>query len=662
MRLLTVNDDVTLPGTVVCAHVTTIATQDELNPNRKLHTFRQVSATAGRIEGGQWTRCKSKSANSTTEFFNWLNFARHNGKPLWLLLHGLATAATALGFWKLLESGEFRLNQQPQKLNPKIRSAQIKFRQLRLQKGLLIDSDPPSAIVCWHRDGWKLVVLDIRNYCDKRLSDIETLCGLPNARVPSEGAPAANWQLFSEQRAAALTEAVRRLTIWHRREELGRFGFSVAGCALAGFRHRFMRHEIHLPENQNDRDLERRAYYTGRTDALWIGKMSGNVCIPAQAAQTQHNLLEPAPRGNFHLVDARSFYGAIMAFCEVPIKEIGRGNDTDELDFPDDIADGTWLANCRVESAVEAFPYRGESFCTYANGNFWTTLCGPELARAANTNSLRCIGEWRRYELAPALQAFALKIWEQREQAGAKGDQFISALCKALLARLHGKFLQRNTRWENVTDVDVPGPWRKWSVGSVGDENYKEYRSIGWDAQLSTPAGDAPHCFPAIAAWVTAWGREWLAGWMRIAGARQVLYVSTDSLIVTDAGRKNLENAGIIWPSGLGSCRVQESSDQIHIRGPNNYTLGSRTCVSGLYLGATQVDGGKWTRTERPRLRSLLASGGPDTIATNDGVQVMPDSTPRGKVELGGWVSPPVFTEVDRSWESKRSLQQATQE
>jgi hypothetical protein len=274
------------------------------------------------------------------------------------------------------------------------------------------------------------------------------------------------------------------------------------------------------------------------------------------------------------------------------------------------------------------------------------------------------MGLWQRFELALALRPYAQALWKERQRFELEGNAWLSHVCKSLMARLHGKFLQRSSRWEHSPGVPVPGAWQRWYRFSQETGELLRFRSIGWEPQCMVPAGDAPHCFPAIAAWVTATGREWLRSWMSFAGPQNVLYCSTDSLIVTDDGRANLENRGIISNDGIGSLRVVASTDTIDIRGVNNLSFGERETVSGLPEGSVSLGGDKWLCRHRSTMGVAQFCDPPAGLGTRTFLQTLPVSRLDGTIGQEGWIVPPHVTpsslkELEQQWESQSSAQPA---
>lgn len=637
-RYLGINDVDTLPGTVVCTTIATTTTVDQVNSNRSTHALKIGVAIGARIEANEWTREKQKVFDTGRQFWDWINYVRHGTKPVWIFAYDLPRVLTLTGLWKLMESGEFALHRRPVADLGKIRSERLRRVLAKTTAGMLVDNSPPTALIAFHRDRWRIHCIDTLNYWDASPEQLAELCGLHVRVTPELDAPRANWIEYLHQRCIALAEAVKRFTTWHRKQELGKFGWTMAGTALAAFRHRFMMDNVELPEYQDDRDMERSAYFNGRLEALWAGSVKGNVFTPRPGVVKPTTLFDESPRGPFHLVDARSFYGCIASSELLPIRcrTSGEGM-TADLDYASEHT-VEYLAEVELKSNYDEFPVRIDSRTVYAVGKYWTTLCGPELLRAVRKRLITRVGRWRRYDLCNLFYEYAASIWQERVSAECRCDALIAKTCKTLLAVLHGKFLQKTKQWVDVPDKIAPQAWGRWSEYQASTDTLQNFRAIAWDVQREDKPGDAVHCFPALAAYVTAWGREYMRHWMGIAGARNVLYVNTDSLIVTDAGARNLTDAGIIYPEGIGSLRIVESSDDVEIRGPNNYRIGKKLCISGLQIGSVELDADRYCVDECEGLKAVLSRCGPDMTTSKRRVVVFDYPPVSGTIGAGGWI------------------------
>ena len=424
--------------------------------------------------------------------------------------------------------------------------------------------------------------------------------------------------------------------------------------ALAGFRHKYMSHNIDLPASQADRDWERRGYYNGRTEPLWLGEIRNNRYYPIRDHDYDRSLFQMKPVGPYHLIDARSYYGAVATFQAIPIACEAEGDGWPDSDGQHPPLDCDYMAEVEIQSDNQEFPVRLPDRTCFARGHYSTVLCGPELARAVNTGSIVHVGHWRRYTTETALRAWGLGLWADRLAAEQYGDKILATLCKGLMARLHGKFMQRANRWVLCPSVMAPAAWHNWQVLSVETGKLETYRSIGWDVQRQEDAGDATQCFPAIAAYVTAYGREWMRTWMRLAGADQVLYVSTDAMICTDLGRRNLENSGIIGEHGIGSCRVVESSDDVAIYAANWYSIGGKHCYAGLPVGSVGCRDRTITYYRRAGAFCSRASAETQSITeTQETAQIEVAGDDRRLTETG-WLTPLYLYDGAEAWTSAR--------
>lgn len=650
MPILSVNDDVQIPGTVVCFYVATRADPAPDDERSCLHSFRVGYSIAGRMEDGKWTRQKKSEIRNANELWHWLNVCRRSGVPTYLFSPRIALHLTVCGFWRLMESEEFRLTRERKSPVYQRLSGRRSGGSAKPQTGLLVEANPPVVVDVFHRDGWRLVALDVRNYLDKAGDDLAGLVSLEWGRDPDYDAPDYNWIALCKQRCEVTAEIVRRLLVWHNKQEFGKFGFTLAGCSLAAFRHRFMDTEIETPNEQDDRDFERLAHYGGRTEAYWCGTIRNANYRSSPSVEYTRELYPEIPHGPYFAVDSRSFYGGIQWAEVFPTRCTGHGNATFSKSLPVDIGDGSYLAECKICSDTEEFPVRIGDRVVYPTGEYVTTLCGPELSRAVATHSVRSVGNWRRYDLAPIFHTYSAAIWRERTESEKNGDGLTAALCKGMLAKLHGKFAQRRTRWAIRPDITAPGPWECWRYFDAATGRSNTYRSIAWDVQEEQDAGDSKHCFPAISAWVAAWGREYLRHWIKIAGRRNVLYVSTDSLIVTQQGKDNLEKVGIIYPSGLASCRVVAESADIEIRGANNLSFAGRVVVAGVPLDRRDLVFGSISAEHWQSLQDILARKGEDKVRSTTIDYKERWDTSIYHVDQYGWIKTPELRNGQIQW------------
>lgn len=641
VRVLSVNDVSFIPGTVIIVEVTPAWEPDKLNPQRKIYHFRTGYSVAGRFEDGKWTREKRLAFSTTHEFWSWVNFVRQSDKPVWIFGGNIRRTLTLLGFWDLLTDGEYTINKPAHPSAVTCKDPKTKIRLQRVQKGLLVDANGSTSVICFHRTRFRLTIVDTANYLDRSHDELSAMMGHPLIGEPDNQTDNDTAETICQQRCEVQSEFVRRLLTWHAHQEFGRFALSIAGTAFAAFRHRFMRDTIELPEKQHERDFQRAAYYSGQVETLWIGTVKDNRFTPAPFHRKSSTLFDGSPRGPFHLIDARSFYAAVCTFCELPIACVESHLEAFPKPMPRDESSIECIAAVTINSTHDAFPTRIKDRFAMATGEFTTTLAGPELQRAVLRGVVIKTHAWQRYRLSQPLRWYAEGLWKQRMLAESEGDQVKSALCKAMMARLHGKFLQRNQKWSLLPGRTHPIAWDHWYQIDATTRKHREFRTIGYDVQIKDDGGDAKYAFPALAAFVTAHGREWLRHWVRVAGERHVLYVSTDSLIVDDVGLQTMTERGFIYPTGVGSLRVVHSSADIEIRGVNNYTMGDHQVISGRPSSVVRVADGKFSAELWPSLESVFSSGQLKSVSTHTETGYMDRFTCIGEIGDGGWVVRP---------------------
>jgi len=641
--LLPANDETTVPGTILTVAVESRADPVPGRPGQSHHTLARGVATATRIEGGKATRCQTFRFTTGSELWTWTDYVRHPRQPVWLWAHGLGRVLTPTDFWGRLTAGDFALHRRAVQGDGVRTNAQLRDWHNRTIKGLIVHDDPPTILCGFHRTGWRIQMLDARNYWPIPLSELASLVGVEIPSTPVAGADDPDQWRRPEAAALAIQSAVVRVTLWHRSQQMGRFGWTVAALAMSGFRHRWMEHSIDTPESPTQRAWEREALFAGRCEPFWVGRIRGGSYTAHDRSIADGGLFDAPPTGPFHLIDSSSFYGAVQAYELLPAQQLG-GNvdDGGETLTPDQLGADT-MASVLIASDTAEFPVRINGRAVLAKGCYWTTLAGPELQRAVASAAVAKVGRWSKYRMEPVFGSFSCDMWTARQAAEKAGDRLIGSIVKSILCRLHGKFAQRDKSWLDVPDRVSPEPWSQWVELHSDPPRSERWRSIGFDCQKQQPPSDGKFCFPALTAWVASHGREWLRTWLNVAGARHALYCATDALIVDDQGRRNLERAGLMQPGNLGGLRLVLSADDIEVRGVGNYTIGDRDVIAGRdAAGVRSTDTTYWV-DDTESLTETLARGGKPTIRSDRRIKTLPRPETQGRVGPGGWVEPIVL-------------------
>ena len=641
---------ITIPSEIVIMDALTVGSNAPDNPLEAMHTLKAGYFLCARREKNRWTRQKSYSVKSVAECTSLLNQLPGFSRPTYLFSLNLIQTATAVGFWELLESGDYTLSRTVQRQPLMSSNGRRSGGSEKQESGLVMESGTSAAIVAWTKAGAKVIATDVRNYVDAPVKFFGRGVGIDWPDTPYEDSPFSDWEECTQTRAVILYRTVCELIEFWNDNRLGTWGLTAGACALSMYRNSGMTHRIDTPDDDDVRDFERLAYYGGIAECRWVGCKIGNRYKPHPLCQTSPDLFHDAPKGTLHLVDASSFYGSVHLNHDVPCELLNVGESLDPDQWGRIITDDSFIAECRIESVHRRYPVRVNDRTVYANGRFTTVLCGPELHTAIRNGDVKGIGRWHRYKLLPAFHDCILKTWELRTICENGKRISAAAFCKQLIAALHGKFAQRKQRWDICPDAPCIEPWGSWQHFSVGEQRLINYRAIGSQVQRETDAGDAAHCFPAIAAWTTACGRQTIRMWEWLARPHNVLYLNTDSMIVTDDGLQRLSYADLVGSDECGALHVKASSTDIEIRGAGCFSFAGRLWMSGINRTEDQLIFGTVHHQSREGLAGVIARKGKPCIRV-----VTHELSPGWyfdplRTSDDGWISPPRIDDGASSW------------
>lgn len=620
-------------------------------------TLRAGYAIHARWRKKSWRNQNQAHLSSVQQLLTWLTQSLDASHATYLYSPRMAGALTLAGLLSSLASGDFTLCGQTS--NPIQRSSTLLSRSqgTEKRKSILMESAGATIATLRSRSGCDLVCCDIANYLHQPGHVLSGLVSLSWPEIPRVDAPQSEWDRCAKLRCDVIYRCITQLINFWRYQELGSWTYTVAGNALSAFRNRAMVHEIVTPALESTRDFERLAIHGAITEARWVGKIDGNRYVPHPHAVYRPQLFDRVPKGNLYLLDATSYYGSLHLEHDLPSELINYGESLTIDEAKQIIVDDSFMATVVINTPLERFPTRDNSRFAYCTGHFDTTLCGPELLRAIQTNSVVRVGHWHRYRMLPIFRRYAEIMWKLRQHAREHGNLLIDSWCKQLIARLHGKFAQRNHGWKCVDNVPAMQEWGEWRHYSSSIDQVIRYRAIGGNVQQLIDDGDASHCFPAITAWVQSQGREMLRLYSQIAGDRQVLYVATDSLITTQLGYDRLKAAGLIGDNEIGQLKIKAQGNSIEIRGAGCMEFAGRLWLSGISRPPDKTTFGSITTRKVYGLSTAIADNGNPRVHV-----VTREVSPEwhydpSRTDDYGWINPPQLSVGDRSCRLKESAE-----
>jgi hypothetical protein len=183
-------------------------------------------------------------------------------------------------------------------------------------------------------------------------------------------------------------------------------------------------------------------------------------------------------------------------------------------------------------------------------------------------------------------------------------------------------------------------PYGCWHQRCLGTPGVTAYRAVAGLVQELVERTDAKHAQPAIAACITAGGRERMRQLRRVAGEDTVAYQDTDSLIVERVGWERLVRKGEHSQTRLGSLKLLGEYDRVAVWGVRRYELGDRLIASGVERGQGVRDDHTYSRLDWESLQSQLACGPVGTVGFRRRVVRLGDMDIPGHLTEDGRILP----------------------
>jgi len=203
---------------------------------------------------------------------------------------------------------------------------------------------------------------------------------------------------------------------------------------------------------------------------------------------------------------------------------------------------------------------------------------------------------------------------------------------------LYGKFAQRGYSQKTIGDAPLGQVGvTRWVDAETGEKCIDW--TFGGKTIRQTYHGESEDSFPAIASHVAAAGRLVLWNYAQIAGAANVYYADTDSLIVNQAGYNAL--AGHLDPLKLGYLKVESTAQDLEIIAKKSYSIGKDRTLKGIKKSATRTPEGKWKQTQFTSLKWAFASGTLEDVITYEVEKQEHATLYHGHVDKQNNVHPP---------------------
>jgi hypothetical protein len=364
-----------------------------------------------------------------------------------------------------------------------------------------------------------------------------------------------------------LTRAVTTYLSWLKESDIGNWKMTGSGQAWGHWRHRYLTHRVLISDDFGNREIERKAMWTGRAEA-WI-----------HGADTHSRVFD---------WDFANAYARIARDCELPVAQwsISRAVSLDVLlNFARRFA---VLAEVQVSTEVPVVPAMLDGRVVWPTGTFDTVLWDPELRLLREAGARVRTGRVWLYRRAPVLRSWAECTLDSLHAPDEVVPAWRKIIHKHHSRALIGRFAMRFQEWEPFAHSET-FDLRTFDGWDLDRNESIHFLQVGHSVRKLGGWQEGPDAFPALTGWVMSEARRRLWTVIRIAGEQNVLYIDTDSLLVNQEGNDRLAaRTGYTETDGL---RMKRRFVGYAIAGPRQLILGDEPRIAGVPKKARRVQG-----------------------------------------------------------------------
>lgn len=470
-------------------------------------------------------------------------------------------------------------------------------------------------IMTWRKGSKKLVVLDSGNILKKPLASIGEALGVPKLEVDFDTVTDDELAFYCRRDTEILTEWIKAFRRFVREHDLGTYKHTIASQAFNAYRHRFMPCKIYVHNSKPVIELERKAYFGGRTEAFFLGSWQG----------------EP-----FYLVDVNSMYPSVMRDNEYPVKFIKRRSSCELPTLAGYLKKYCVIATVSLGTDEPVFPLR-DLRTIFPVGEFTTTLCTPELQYALDRGMITAVHELALYKKQNIFKEYVDFFYGLKRHYKEAGNDAMYTISKLFMNSLYGKFGQRSQSIKEIGPCD-PSFNLIETVYDYHTRKHSTHYYLAGKEYIMQGEGESFNSFVAVAAHVTSYARLFLWRLICVAGVQNTLYMDTDSLLVNQLGFNKLKH--LLHPTRLGALDLQKSISTIEIRGPKDYTFDDKTRIKGIKKNAKKLCDNRFEQEHFLKFRSMLRHGWFDHASVKTVRKTLKREYHKGIVQPSGRVLP----------------------
>jgi hypothetical protein len=428
----------------------------------------------------------------------------------------------------------------------------------------------------------KIKFISSTNYFPYKLEVLGEFLGVPKLSIDFQKATPEEKFRYCRRDTLIVKKAVERYLQFIDKHELGNFSMSRSSQAFIAYRSRFMSNKIYTHNHDKVRKLERAAYFGGRVESAYLGKL---------------------PKDKYLLVDVNSMYPYLMKHRDCPVKLVDYQEQPDIDILSDVLQDCCVVAEVYLDTDEPVYAVRRKGKLIFPVGRFKAYLCTEGLKHAFEAGHLQWIEKLAMYSKAKLFTDYVDYFAKIRENYKKQNNKIMNTIAKDFHNHLYGKFAQMKPIIVEQEEISYTGYYREETYDLVSGETELITKMFNkkWIVYGREPA---TYNFTAIPAHVTEAARLYLYKLMKIVGLANFIYCDTDSMIIRAKHLTKLKD--YLDDYKTGGIKIEDKFTHLVINGAKHYERGIKKKIKGIPEKAEYLGDYKYEYTQFLRQDSHL--------------------------------------------------------
>ena len=470
------------------------------------------------------------------------------------------------------------------------------------------------------KDKAKIMIISSTNYYDCPLKELGDMIGVEKIELDLKKARGEKLKRYCYRDTEIVCKGIWYYIQFIRDNDLGRMALTKSSQALTAYRTRFMDKKIYKHSEQAAFDIERKAYYGGRTEAFRIGEVTGS---------------------EFLYIDFNSMYPHVMSKYKYPVKMVMLIEGEPDKKYTEFMDRYGLIAEVELDTPEPAFAVRYNSKLVFPTGEFRTFLCSEGLKYAQSKGYIKRFIRGAFYQMDDIFSGYVDFFYSLRAKYQADDNKVMTKLCKYMHNTLYGKWAEREIVTDMTENPEAGGYNRKEIWDAVNGGFWTETHFMN-QIIIQHYEGEGSHSMPAIAAHITENARMELWKLIQDVGLERVLYCDTDSIIIHAEDLHRVKKW--IHPTDLGAVKIQDRLGELRIDGAKNYRTDKFKHIKGIPDSAEEVTPGVFRFDSFQRQAACLSEGRDSGVRISSVTRELKHKYNKGVVHPDGTVTPLHFT------------------